>query len=534
MDVQRWQAAAVPWWVTKVGLVGGWVVAFVIVGEMGEAVPCTMSRPCLPDPVFALAVVPLLATPLLLLFGRVLTGCAMGVVFGVVDLAFDTDVTANLAFGLHAVACAIVAAWTVRSRADQHQAAGTTLVSLPDMPPPRGVLRVVAVLLVVFGFLTYVQYDLSNQEIAEHVAAASRIDAEVVEVKDSYQVWVELPDRERTMLQPLAAETYSVGDKVPVLADGDWIGLAAEPEDVTWWLTLGGAAVFLAIMLAARERRRRSLWAGPVKAVRLQAHPVQLRRILLRHNNADVATVSVFADLGLEEPLYHDIEQFGQVWRGEEEPPVRHDPVEILVAGEWHHGGQVALVVEGEVMATTTLGRVRPRHIVHSAHLPGEPVTATRPVELPYAVWPGDRRRTEGVLLMLAAAGALIATHYYPEWFVLGLIGVQCAVSAVTRFQPLMRLEPHAVVLSTGIWTYRVPWTQLHGVRRSGPQLMLAFGPTGDVITTPHLPDRSAGEKVMWARSRSLIAFHHAENVSRRLNASLFVGLAYIGLFLFI
>ncbi len=531
MDVQRWQAAAVPWWVTKVGLVGGWVVAFAVSGEMSDAVPCTMSRPCLPDPVFALAVVPLLATPLLLLFGRVLTGCAMGVVFGVVDLAFDTEVTANVAFGLHAAACAIVAAWTVRSRADQHQAAGTMLVSLPDMPPPRGVLRVVAVLLVVFGFLTYVQYDLSNDSIAEHVAAASRIDAEVVEVKDSYQVWVELPGRERTLLQPLAAETYSVGDKVPVLTDGEWVQLAAEPEDVTWWLTLGGAAVFFAVMLAARERRRRSLWVGPVKAVRLQAHPVQLRRILLRHNKSDIATVSVLADLGLDEPLYHDTEQFGEVWRGEEEPPVQHDPVELLVAGEWHHGGQVALVVEGEVLATTTLSRVRPRHTVHSAHLPGEPVKVTTPVDLPHAVWPGDRRRAEGVVLTLAAAGSLIALHYYPGWFVLGLIGVQCAVSAVTRFQPLMRLDHNVVVLYTGIWTYRVPWAQLHGVRRSGPQLMLAFGPAGDVITTPQLPDRQAGEKVMWARSRSLIAHHRHEHVTRRLNASLFVGLAYIGLF---
>lgn len=535
MDVQRWQAAAVPWWVTKVGLVGGWVAAFVVAGELSDPVQCTMNRPCVPDPVFALALVPLLATPLLLLFGRVLTGCAMGVLFGVLDMAIDDEVTANVAFGLHAVACAIVAAWTIRSRADQHQAAGATLVSLPDMPPPRGVLRIVAVLLVVFGFLTYVQFDLSNEAIAEHVAAATRLDGKVVEIKDGYQVWVQLPDRQRTMFEPYAAETYRVGDEVRVLADGDWVQLAAEREDVTWWLTLGGAAVFLAILLAARERRRRSLWAGPVKALRVQAHPVHLRRILLRHEKADLATVSVFADLELDEPLYHDTEQFGAVWRGEEDPPVQHEPAEILVAGEWHLGGQVALVVEGDVVATTTLSRVRPRHTVHSAHLPGEPVTKTVPVELPHAVWPGDRRRTEGVLLTLAAAGALIALHFYPEWFALGLIGVQCAVGAVTRFQPLMRLDHNAVVLYTGIWTYRVPWSQLHGVRRSGPQLMLAFGPTGDVLTTPHLPDREAGEHLMWARARSLIASHHGEVVSRRFNASLFVGLFYLAvLFLFI
>lgn len=533
MDVQRWQAAAVPWWVTKVGLVGGWVAAFAVSGELSEAVPCTMNRPCLPDPVFALAVVPLLATPLLLLFGRVLTGCAMGVLFGVLDLVFDNEVAANVSFGLHAAACAIVAAWTIRSRTEQHHAAGATLVSLPDIPPPRGVLRIVAVLLVVFGFLTYVQYDLSNDAIDKHVAAADRIDGEVVEVKDSYQVLVELPDRPRTTFEPRAAETYSVGDEIPVLADGDWLQLAAEPEDVSWWLTLGGAAIFLAILLAARERRRRSLWAGPVKALRVQAHPVHLRRILLRHGNADLATASVLADLQLDEPLYHDTEQFGAVWRGEESPPVQHEPAEILVAGEWHHGGQVALVVEGDVVATTTLGRVRPRHTVHSAHLPGEPVTKTTPVDLPHAVWPGDRRRTEGVLLTLAAAGALIALHFYPEWFVLGLIGVQCAIGAVTRFQPLMRLDHNAVVLYTGIWTYRVPWSQLHGVRRSGPQLMLAFGPAGDVLTTPQLPDREAGENLMWARARSLIASHHGEHVSRKFNASLFVGLAYLGVLFF-
>ncbi|MET9627592.1 hypothetical protein ABZX92_09020 [Lentzea sp. NPDC006480] len=533
MDVQRWQSAAVPWWVTKVGLVGGWIVAFYFAVSANE-VPCTAAQPCLPDPVFALAVVPLLATPLLLLFGRVLTGCAMGVAFGALDIVLDGSSTANVAFGLHAVACAIVAAWTLRSRADQHAAAGAAAVSLPDMPPPRGVLRIIAVLLVLFGFLTFVQYDLTNGEIEQHAAKANRVEAEVVDIKDTYDVWVELPGRQRAKFQPLAPETYQIGDAVMVLADGSWVQMANEPEDVTWWLTLGGAAVFLAIMLAARERRRRALWTGPVKALRLQAHPVGPRRILLRYHKTDIATVATLADLGLEEPLYHDTEQFGRVWRGEEDAPVQLDPAEVLVAGEWHHGGQVALLVEGEVVATSTLSRVRPRHTVHSAHLPGEPVTAGLPVELPHAMWPGDRRRTEGVVLLLGAAGALIALKYYPELIILGLIGVQCVLSAVTRFQPLLRLDHNTVMLYTGIWTYRVPWAQLHGVRRAGPQLMLAFGPHGDVITTPQLPDKQAGEKLMWARARSLIADHHGERITRRLNISVFIGLAYVGLLLFI
>jgi hypothetical protein len=533
MDVQRWQTAAVPWWVTKVGLVGGWIVAFSFALNANE-VPCTAAQPCTPNPLFALAVVALLATPLLLAFGRVLTGCATGVTFGLLDMALDGSAAANVAFGLHAGACAIVAAWTMRSRADQHAAAGATLVTLPDMPPQRGVLRIVAVLLVVFGFLTFVQYDLTSSEIERHVANASRVEAEVVDVKGSSDVWVELPDKQRARFRPVAPETYHVGDTVPVLADGAWVRMTNEPEDVTWWLTFGGAAVFLAIMLAARERRRRALWTGPVKALRLQAHPVGQRRILLRHNKNDIATVATLADLGLEGPLYHDPEQFGRVWRGEEDPPVQLDPVEILVAGEWHHGGQVALLVEGEVVATSTLSRVRSRETVHSAHLPGEPVTAGTSVDLPHAMWPGDRRRAEGVVLLLGAAGVLIALKYYPDLIVLGLIGVQCVLSAVTRFQPLLRLDHRSVVLYTGIWTYRVPWAQLHGVRRTGPQLMLAFGPHGDVITTPHLPDRQAGEKLMWARARSLIADHPGERITRKLNVSVFVGLVYVGLLLFV
>jgi hypothetical protein len=402
------------------------------------------------------------------------------------------------------------------------------------MPPQRGVLRIVAVLLVVFGFLTFVQYDITNGDIERHVAKASRVEAEVVEVKNTYEVWVELPDRQRTSFEPLAPETYRVGDPVPVLEDGTWVRMANEPEDVTWWLTLGGAAVFLAIMFAARERRRRALWTGPVKAIRLQAHPVGPRRILLRHNKTDIATVATLADLGLEEPLYHDTDQFGRVWRGEEDPPVQLDPVEILVAGEWHDGGQVALLVEGEVVATSTLSRVRPRHTVHSAHLPGEPVTAGTPVELPSAVWPGDRRRIEGALLLVGAAAALIAVKFWPDLVVLGFLGVQCTLSAVTRFQPMLRLDHNSVVLYTGVWTYRVPWAQLHGVRRSGPQLMLAFGPHGDVLTTPHLPDEQAGEKLMWARARSLIADHPGERVTRKLNISVLVGLAYAVLWVLI
>ncbi|GGN23057.1 hypothetical protein GCM10011609_75580 [Lentzea pudingi] len=533
VDVQRWQAAAVPWWVTKVGLVGGWIAAFYFALSANEA-PCTTAQPCLPDPLFSLAVVPLLATPLLLVFNRVLTGCAMGVLFGAMDIALDSSAVANTAFGLHAAACALVAAWTVRSRADQHETAGSALVSLPDLPPQRGVLRVVAVLLVVFGFLTFVQYSLINDEIEQHVAKASRVEAEVVEIKNTGEVWVELPDRQRTAFQPLAPETYHVGDGVPVLADGTWVRMENEPENVTWLLIIGGSAVFFAIMLAARERRRRALWSGPVKAIRVQAHQIGPRRILLRHGKKDVATVTTLVDLGLEEPLYHDTEQFGRVWRGEEDPPLRHDPVEVLVAGEWHHGGQVALLVEGEVVATSTLSRVRPRHTVHSAHLPGVPVTAGTPVELPHAIWPGDRRRVEGAALLLGAAGALVALKYYPELIVLGLIGVQCVLSAVTRFQPMLRLDHNSVVLYTGIFTYRVPWALLHGVRRSGPQLMLAFGPHGDVLTTPHLPDDEAGEKLMWARARSLIAEHSGERVTRRLNISVLAGAVYAALVLFI
>ncbi len=149
-------------------------------------------------------------------------------------------------------------------------------------------------------------------------------------------------------------------------------------------------------------------------------------------------------------------------------------------------------------------------------------------------MWPGDRRRAEGVLLLLGAAGALVALKYYPDLIILGLIGVQCVLSAVTRFQPLLRLDHNSVVLYTGIWTYRVPWALLHGVRRAGPQLMLAFGPHGDVITTPHLPDKLAGEKLMWARARSLIADHSGERVTRKLNVSVLVGLAYVCLLLFI
>ncbi|MFJ8960770.1 hypothetical protein ACIRG5_15430 [Lentzea sp. NPDC102401] len=533
VDVQRWQAAAVPWWVTKVGLVGGWMVAFYFAVSANES-PCTVAQPCLPDPLFSLAVVPLLATPLLLLFGRVLTGCAMGVLFGAMDLVLDGSAVANLAFGLHAAACALVAAWTVRSRADQHEAAGATIVSLPDLPPQRGVLRVVAVLLVLFGFLTFVQYSLTNDAIEQHVANASRVDAEVVEIKNTFEVWVELPDRQRAAFEPLAPESYQVGDEVPVLADGTWVRMANEPEDVTWWLTIGGSAVFFAILLAARERRRRALWTGPVKAIRLQIHQIGPRRILLRYGKKDIATLTTLADLGLEEPLYHDTEEFGRVWRGEEDPPVQLDPAEVLVAGEWHHGGQVAVLVEGEVVATSTLNRVRPRHIVHSAHLPGEPVTAGTPVELPHAIWPGDRRRVEGAALLLGAAGALIALKFYPELIVLGLIGIQCMLSAVTRFQPMLRLDHNSVVLYTGVFTYRVPWAQLHGVRRSGPQLMLAFGPHGDVLTTPHLPDAQAGEKLMWARARSLIAEHPGERVTRKLNISVLIGAIYAALVLFI
>jgi hypothetical protein len=76
--IDRWTAAAVPWWVPRLVLIVGWVGACVV-AVAGDTLSCTAADPgvCGPAVTFAVAIVVLLATPVLL-WWLPLAGCGTG------------------------------------------------------------------------------------------------------------------------------------------------------------------------------------------------------------------------------------------------------------------------------------------------------------------------------------------------------------------------------------------------------------------------------------------------------------------------
>lgn len=523
VDVERWVAAVVPWWLTRIALVAAWIAAVAVSVRADEGL-CTVAKPCTPDPTFAFALVLLLATPVLLAAGLAVTGCLAGAGFALLDLLFDDVFTANVAFGLHGAACAVVAVWILRSRtAQRHLAHSTPVVLHTDRS--WGLSPALAALLAILGGWAFLSYDNAVADISKHVAAASRLDARVVEVQ-SVALALELPNRERVLVEPLSPEQYRVGDQVPVLADGQWVRLVAEPEDATFWLTLGFGAYFLVLLLVVRTWRRRSLWDGALPSIAVRLEPIGAQRLLLRSSQgAPMAVVRTSAEVPLPDPPYTDEDHFGRVWRGEEPEPEPPEFFEVTVAGELCYGGRVALLVDNSLLAIATLAPPR-RPDDHS--LPGSPVPVGRAaVELPCVVRSDVQRRTEGLLMAGVAVGCLIAL-WAGAWAVLTLLGVQCLVGAWYRLQPQMRLEHRVLVLNTGLFAYHVPWTALHGVRRERDRLVLAFGPFGDMISTPPVRDAgSLGEQLMWLRARALLADGRAA-VVRRLGPVPLLAVAYL------
>ncbi|TWP46522.1 hypothetical protein FKR81_35770 [Lentzea tibetensis] len=505
MDVSRWVAAAVPWWVTRVVLVAGWLAA-VIVAVSSSTVTCTPDVPCSPDTVFAMALVLLLATPVLL-FWMPVTGCLAGVGFAVLDLLFDDLPVAQVAFGLHGFCCAVVALWILRSRATQRQIAGGSAVRLSgDLP--WGVSPLMALLCFAAAAWAFLSYDAAAASIESHVLAATRVEGQIVEVRPT-GLTVELPDRQRVPVAAVA-DQYHVGDRVPLLADDTWVRLVAEPEDATWRLTLGSALCLAVFLLVVRTWHRRSLWSRPLPSLPLAVESVGAHRVLLSSSGGAFALLRVDADVPSAPPRFTDAAHFGRVWRGEEPPPPEPDLPVVTVAGELCHGGRVVLLLGDEVLLSSVLRPFR-RALDHS--LPGTPVSAGSPGTVPRVIRWG---LTEGLLLLGLAV---------LFWFYAVPVGALCLAGAWMRLQPQMRLEHTVLVLRVGLYVYRVPWPQLHGVRLAGDRLVLAYGPSGDLVTVPSLP--GLGSELMGLRARALIADGSAA-VTRTLGPVPIAVLAYL------
>jgi hypothetical protein len=179
--------------VTRCVLTAGWAAALVA-AMVGDSSRCTPDNPaiCGSDQGFAWWVVICVATPLLLIWLPLL-GCAAGVAFALVDLAYDDVTSANIGFGLHGIACAVVAVWLLRSAAGQERVVADTSggirASVPfthSCPDTRwNWARLVAAgILVLAGaaLIGWYTHDLHTEQ--SHLAAAERVTGRVVAADD--------------------------------------------------------------------------------------------------------------------------------------------------------------------------------------------------------------------------------------------------------------------------------------------------------------------------------------------------------------
>ena len=530
---QRWGRGGVPGWVPRGALVVGWVAA--IVAGLGlDDDPCSAAEPsvCGPEVGWAVGAALLLATPILLVALPAL-GCLVGVLAGVVE-QWDRVPEARTAFTLHGLACAAVLVAMLLARRRQASVArtGTGRLAVRGPPPSTGpgLFAPAALLLLAAagGLLLWHGWTTADQR---HLAAADRMDARVVaEVDDGWAVRLVLPDRQDEVELDVVG-SYEVGDVVPVLVDrtGDrpWVALVAEQPDPTFPLSAGLAAALAGIALAGWEVRRRrvpSRLAGgaPARTV-LALHlgdEVELwdtdgsgpfARVPIRRGPA---AVHGHVESPVESPVEVDEDEdawvgvadeyaarFGAGWRGEavvEDDDADEDGPELVrmtAVGDLREGGWVALVRGPEVLwplRTVRLlrrGTADPDEAEREDRLRGTPVAPGPLVDLPLAARPTDRTRLLGAAMLLGfAAGPLAATRLATDWYETGLalcLGGYAGLAGLDRLRSGLRVEPDRLVVRHRWRVHEVPWAALHGARRDGDELRLAWYPDETVDLGP-------------------------------------------------
>ncbi|SNY52532.1 hypothetical protein SAMN05421748_11327 [Paractinoplanes atraurantiacus] len=578
--IQRWIKAAVPWWVPRLVLVAAWAGAFVA-AAVGDPSSCTAADPgvCGPDVTLAVVIVVLLATPILL-WWLPLAGCGAGVLFAVLDLVLDDEPVARVAFGVFGLLCLAVAAWLVVARRRQAaivaEAAGTVRLDerLREDRPGWGWRTAAAVALSMAGAGGLAWYGHRDAQVAAHEAAAVRTDA-VIRSADNASgvVTVGVPEPVRVDV----VGSYRAGQVVPVLVDGSWVRLVAEPEDVTVWLSAGLGALALAGILLFREQSRRSarrrLSRGPLAAVEVAADLAVADRAVMFGGRALVPvlpapflppdpSVNDGADSsvndGADSTANHDeheyedgaddedgdgawtveeVEEFGREWRGES-PPSRvrgSEPQTVTVAGDLRDGGWVVLITDSAVLLPEAPLRMpmRSPESVPDAP-PGVPLPSAgreELTELPVVLRPRPRERVLGALSLLGfAAGPAVVLAGLPEdWWqtlVVLWLGGSLTYGGWRRLTARAELTKGGLVVHGRMRVRHVPWTRLHGVRRDDKGLWIAWEP-GDAIHLTGVADRWGGV-IMRLRDLSLAAGDPGREVTDRLGSGPAVVFAYV------
>jgi hypothetical protein len=526
------------------GLVVAWCGAL----ALAIAPPDVACRPddpslCAPDPVAAGVLALVLAAPALLALAP-LTGCAVAVVVGVLEVTGDLDASARAGFGGLAALAAVAGPglWAARRSQRRLAAAGATTT------PPRRPLqldetrlrevrlgrRAAAVVLVVVALALAFAQVQATAALAARERGAQRVVAVVTGHDDGSLLRVDVAPGLGVPVRDVGA--YPVGSRLPVLvadADGEpWVRPVAEPEDVTYWLTFALVALVAAGLLEASRRRARSrlarIVAAPLDGPVLLATPDARGRAVLRAGDVVLAAVPVVLVYppGAAPPPEEDPEEdvdvaaFGRAWRGdpEEEPP---EPVwrPVTVGGDLCTGGWVVLAHDDTVLVPEGSVRSRLRRPLTAPHdaggppehepgaLPGEPVVADAALVAGLAdgeivLRPPSRSRLAGAGLLVLAAALLVAvrsplTDSVTQRLMIGFVGTQWLVLGWRRLTAHVVADRRRVVVPALLRTHEVPWPAVHGVRRDGDQLALAWA---DVVVVVG-PFEGPGSRTATAQS---------------------------------
>jgi hypothetical protein len=109
-------------------------------------------------------------------------------------------------------------------------------------------------------------------------------------------------------------------------------------------------------------------------------------------------------------------------------------------------------------------------------------------------------------MLLVAFAGLPAAVYLgHPGLIVLGALVVglgRLAAGGTARVLAQLRLSHHKFEVAGPWWTHSVPWDRLHGVRRDGEVLWVAWQP--DMVTMAGPFDDPAGERGRQDRAEQL------------------------------
>jgi hypothetical protein len=216
---------------------------------------------------------------------------------------------------------------------------------------------------------------------------------------------------------------------------------------------------------------------------------------------------------------------FGRAWRGEEEPddvepfhPSEPELEPAVLLGSLRDRGWALLLTENDVLQPsgplrldrgspgstsgarpqllarlpfgpwrTQAGEERQAGEVDDAFLPGAPVRRAQagPIELPMVAAGPVRTQAVGLFMLIAAlAGVpallLLAGLGWYERALAVLVGGRVLLGGTARLVEQVRLSHTHLRVVGSYRVHSVPWERLHGVRRDGARLAIAWQP--DVV----------------------------------------------------